>query len=134
MSPNLDRDPWPGQGEAYKKLLEPLPRETRTLAATAQPLKPKPLGHGDQAAQAARVAVHPEVIEVTNQTSLERRMLHCNREMPMASTPLGDGLDCPSQARMPGLAPHRPTTALGSTPIERKPEEVEGARTFPCWF
>jgi len=67
---------------------------------------------------------------MTDQTSLERCMLHRNREVSMASTPLGDGLDRPSQARMPGLTPHPPTTSTGSTPIERKPKEVEGTRTF----
>ncbi len=59
-------------------------------------------------------------------------MLRLYREVPIASTPLGDGLLRPSQARMPGLTPHHPPTTAGSTPIKREPEEVEGARTFPA--
>ena len=53
-------------------------------------------------------------------------MLRLNREMPIATTPLGDGLHCPSQARMPGLTHHHPTTPASSTPIEGEPEKVEG--------
>ena len=63
MSPNLDRDPRPGQGKTFKDLLESLPRETRALAATAQPLEPKPGSHEDQTGQAARVAVNSEIVE-----------------------------------------------------------------------
>jgi len=111
---------------------ESLPGETLALAATAQPLEPDPPGHIDQAGQAAEVAVHPEVVEVSDQASRERRLLRLDREVPVAPAPLADGLHRPPQARTPGLTPQGPLTAAGPTPVEREAEEVKGIRTFPA--
>jgi len=67
----------------------------------------------EETQQTTKVAVHAEVVEVARQSSRERCMLVLDREVSVAPTPLGDGLDCPPQARMPSLAPHRPSTATG---------------------
>ncbi len=79
-------------GVALEQMLETLPRETAPLAATAQPCEPGALGRIDQTRETAEIAVHSKIVEVSDQPSLERCMLHVNREMSMATTPLGDGL------------------------------------------
>ena len=104
--------------------------ETRALAATAQPLVPGPLRRFDESQQTPKVAVDAEVVEVASQTSTERGVLRLNRLVPMASTPVVEGLLGPSQARPPSLAPHPPATFAGTPPIEREPQKVEGGRTF----
>jgi hypothetical protein len=48
----------------------------------------------------------------------------------MVATPVGDGLNRPSQASLPGLAHHPPSTASRTLVVQREPEEVEGGRTF----
>src|SRR2546422_10204020 len=55
-----------------------------------------------------KVATDAEGVAVTAQTSTERGVLGLNRLMPMASTPVVDGLLGPSQARPPRLAPPKP--------------------------
>jgi hypothetical protein len=67
---------------------------------------------------------------VASQMSTERGVLWLNRLMPMASTPVVDGLLGPSQARPPRLAPHPPVTCAGPPPIEREPHKVKGGRTL----
>jgi len=59
-------------------------------------------------------------------------MLHADRQVSMASTPIGRDLDRPLQARRPGLAPHTPATTPSPPPVEGEPEEVEGGWTFPA--
>src|SRR5713226_1644996 len=57
--------------------------------------------------------------------------------MPMASTPVGDGLDGPSQARTPCLERRPPVPSSSSFPINGEPEKVEGGRSLsfllPRW-
>jgi hypothetical protein len=120
-TPDPDRDPWAWKRPLSEEIREPLPRETLALAATAQPLVPGPLRRFDESQQTLKVAIHAEVVEVTSQTSTERGVLCLNRLMPMASTPIVDGLLGPSQARPPSLAPHPPVTFTGTSPIEREP-------------
>jgi hypothetical protein len=67
---------------------------------------------------------------VASQTSTERGVLGLHRLMPMASTPVVDGLLGPSQARPPRLAPHPPVTLTGTCPIKREPQKVKGGWTF----
>lgn len=43
LTPDPDRDPWVGQRPLSEKIRKPLPRETLALAATTQPLVPRPL-------------------------------------------------------------------------------------------
>src|SRR5262245_66311151 len=74
--------------------------------------------------------MHAEVVEVTSQTSTERGVLCLNRLMPMASTPIVEGLLGPSQARPPRLAPHPPVPCAGPPPIEHEPHKVKGGRTL----
>ena len=50
----------------------------------------------------------------------------------MATTPIVDGSNEPSQARTACLASHPPTSLTGPRPVEREPEEVEGRPTFPA--
>ena len=113
-----------------EEIREPLPRETLALAATTQPLVPRPLRRLDETQQTRKVAADAEVIEVASQTSTERGVLGLNRLVPVASTPVVEGLLGPSEARPPGLAPHPPTTLAGTRPIEREPQKVEGGQTF----
>jgi len=74
--------------------------------------------------------MHAEGVEVTSQTSTERGVLCLNRLMPMASTPIVEGLCGPSQARPPSLAPHPPVTVPGTRPIKREPHKGKGGRTL----
>src|SRR5262249_5747367 len=82
--------------------------------------------------QTLKVAMHADVVEVASQTSTERRVLCLNRLMPMASTPIVEGLFGPSKARPPRLAPHPPVPCAGPPPIEGKPHKVKGGRTLPA--
>ncbi len=50
----------------------------------------------------------------------------------MATTPLGDGSDKPSQPRTARFASHRPSSSPSPRPKEREPKEVEGRPTFPA--
>src|SRR5262244_4385746 len=67
-TPDPDRDPWVGKRPLSEEIREPLPRETRALAATAQPLVPGPLRRFDESPETPNVATHAEVVEVTAQT------------------------------------------------------------------
>jgi hypothetical protein len=67
---------------------------------------------------------------VAPQTSTERGVLLLHRPMPMATTPVVDGLLGPSEARPPCLAPHPPVTFPCARPIERAPQKVQGSRSF----
>jgi hypothetical protein len=71
---------------------------------------------------------------VAAQPSTARGVLGLHRLMPMASTPVVDGLLGPSQARPPRLAPHPPMTLSGTCPIQRAPQKVKGGRTFATLF
>ena len=77
--PNAHDNPRPGKREAFQKLIEPFPRETRTLVATAQPLTPDPFRGVNHASHTSMVAVHSEVVEVSDQASLERCVLDLDR-------------------------------------------------------
>src|SRR5215468_4390993 len=127
-TPDPDRDPWAGKRPLSEEIRELLPIETLALAATTQPLVPRPLRRFDETQQTRKVAADAEVIEVASQTSTERGVLGLNRLMPMASTPVVDGLLGPSQARPPSLAPHPPMTLSGTYPIKREPQKVKGGR------
>src|SRR5439155_2899485 len=129
-TPDPDRDPWAGKRPLSEEIRKPLPSETLALAATAQPLVPGPLRRFDESQQTPKIATHAEVVEVASQASTERGVLCLNRLMPMASTPIVDGLLGPSQARPPSLAPHPPVTCAGTPPIEREPQKVKGGRTL----
>src|SRR5207244_7204384 len=129
-TPDPDRDPWAGKRPLSEEIRQPLPVKTLALAATAQPLVPRPLRRFDETQQTRKVAADAEVIAVASQTSTERGVLGLNRLMPMASTPVVDGLLGPSQARPPSLAPHPPVTFTGTCPIKREPQKVKGGRTF----
>jgi sarcosine oxidase subunit beta len=59
-------------------------------------------------------------------------MLRPNRQVSMATTPRGDGLDGPSQARMPGLTPHRPMPASRPTPAKLAFNARIAAAIFPA--
>ena len=50
----------------------------------------------------------------------------------MATTPIVDSSNEPSQARAACLARHRPPPLASSRPVEREPKEVEGRPTFPA--
>ena len=61
--------------------------------------------------QAWEVAVHSEVVEVSDQASRERCVLDLHRKMPVAPTPFRDRPIEPPQALAPRLAPHLPASA-----------------------
>jgi hypothetical protein len=65
-------------------------------------------------------------------TSTERGGLGLNRLMPMASTPVGEGLRGPSQARPPRLAPQPPVLWAGTRPRERASQTGQGGRPWPA--
>ena len=77
------------------------------------------------------VAVHSEVVEVSDQASRERCVLVLDRQVPVAPTPFGDGSIEPPQALAPRLAPHLPASAPRPSPVHREPEKVERARPLP---
>src|SRR5262249_17213172 len=129
-APDPDRDPCAGKRPLSEEIRKPLPRETLAPAATAQPLVPGPLRRFDESQETPKVTTHAEVVEVASQTSTERGVLCLNRLMPMASTPVVEGLLGPSQARPPSLAPHPPVTFTGTCPIKRAPQKVKGGWTF----
>src|SRR5206468_2625743 len=101
-----------------------------------QPLEPDSLRRPDDQLQTTKVAVDAEVVEVTLESPAERCVLVLDRQMSMASAPIGDGLDGPSEARTPCLAPYHPSSIPGATPIQGESEKVEGGRTLatllPC--
>ena len=113
-TPDPDRDPWAGKRPLSEEIRKPLPIETLALAATTQPLVPRPLRRFDEPQETPKVATDAEVVEVASQTSTERGVLGLNRLMPMASTPVVEGLLGPSEARPPRLAPHPPVTCAGT--------------------
>ena len=61
----------------------------------------------------------------------ERGVLCLDRLVPMATTPVVEGLLGPSEARPPCLAVHPPSTLPGPRPIAREAQKVEGGRTCP---
>ena len=107
-SPDPHADLRCGQGVALQERRVPLPRETRSVASTAKPLEPVALRRFDQWHQIAVVATDAEVVEVPLNASRKRGVLHCDRVVSMASTPVGRDLDRSLQARGSGLAPHAP--------------------------
>src|SRR5262249_8656135 len=113
-----------------EQLAELLPGEMRLLAPTAEPLVPGPLRFLGEHEQAAKVPAHAEVVEVALDASRERGVLHLDRQVSMATTPVRDVLYRPSQACMPSLARHPPSAAPSALPVQREPEEVEGDRTL----
>jgi hypothetical protein len=68
----------------------------RLLASTAKPLVPSPLHLVDEQQQTSQVATDAEVVEVALDAPRERGVLHLDREVSVATTPLGDGLNGPS--------------------------------------
>ena len=130
-TPDLDRDPWAGQRALPEQIRKPLPVETLALATTAQPFIPGSLRGFDEPQKILRIATDAEVIAVASQASTERGVLGLDRLMPVATTPIVDGLFGPSEACPPCLAPHPPVTFTGTCPVERKSQKVEGGRTFP---
>src|SRR5690349_13762500 len=62
LTPDQHHDPRPRQGVVPENLLEPLPPQSRPLAATTQPLVPRPLSVVQQAGQALQVPIDPEVV------------------------------------------------------------------------
>src|SRR5262249_48131633 len=96
-TPDPDRDPWAGKRPLSEEIRQPLPGETRALAATTQPLVPGPLRRFDEPQQTLKVTMHTEGVEVASQTSTKRDVLCLNRLMPMTSTPIVKDLLGPSQ-------------------------------------
>src|SRR5215471_8841346 len=131
-TPDPDRDPWVGKRPLSEEIRAPLPSETLALAATTPPLVPRPLRRFDEPQQPPKVAADPAGVEVAAQTASERGVLCLKRLVPVASTPVVEGLLGPSEARPPGLAPHPPTTLSGTRPRERAPQKVAGGQTFPA--
>ena len=111
------------------KVGEPLPGEMLALAPMAKPFVPGSPRRLDEQQQAAEVAAAAEVVEVASQASRERSVLCLDRMVSMATTPIVDGLNRPSQARTPSLTTPSPTMLPGTGPIEREPKEIEGRRT-----
>jgi len=95
-APDADRDPGTRERKLIEKIREPLPGETRALAATTQPSVPGPPRCFDEEQQTTKVAAHAEVVEVASQSSRERCVLLPDPKVSMAVAPIGDGLDRPS--------------------------------------
>src|SRR5262249_6874307 len=112
-APDRHHDPGAGERIHPEHLQEPLPRQSRPLAATAQPLAPRPPGVPQQAGQTLEVPIDPEVVGVALPATAERGVLHLQLLVPMAAAPGVDGLDRPSQARTSRLARQTPTTTPG---------------------
>jgi len=100
------------------------------MATPAEPLEPRLLRFLDEQLQTTEIAADAEVVEVPPQPSRERGVLQLDRPVPMASTPVRNGLNRPSQPHTPSLAPHHPPPHPGSPHIEGEPENLEGAWTF----
>ena len=96
------------------------------MAPTAEPLVPGTLRLLDNEQQTSKVSAHTKVVKVPLNTPRERRVLIFHRMVAMATTPLVDRLDRPSQTRTACLAEHPPTSLAGPRPVEREPEEVGG--------
>src|SRR5215216_6833842 len=109
----------------------PLPRQARALAATAQPFVPRPLRGFDEPQQTPKVAADAEVVAVAAHALTERGVLCLERLVPMATTPVVEGLLGPSEARPPCLAAHPPSPLPRPRPIAREAQKVEGGRTCP---
>jgi hypothetical protein len=62
QTPDRHHDPRAGERVVPEHLLEPLPRQSRPLAATVQPLVPRPAGVTQQAGQTLEVPIDPEVV------------------------------------------------------------------------
>jgi hypothetical protein len=60
-----------------------------------------------------------------------RGVLRLDRLVPMATTPVVEGLLGPSEARPPGRAVPPPSTLPGPRPRAREAQKVEGGRTCP---
>src|SRR5262245_41830037 len=84
-----------------------------------------------QTPQTATVAIHSEVIEVSTNATHERCVLVGNRLVALAAAPVVDGANRPSEPRTPRLARQSPALPSSRPPVQREPEEVKGARTFP---
>ena len=110
---------------------ESSPRQARRLTSAAEPPTPAPLHPAKELNQASLVSIHPEVVDVPVHASDERGVLLLDRHVPVATTPVVDGLERPSQARTPCLAPHLPSTSERSTPVQREPQKIEGRRSLP---
>jgi hypothetical protein len=120
-----------GSGKSRSRSVN-CPHVRLALTPTAEPLVPGPLQLLDDPQQRNQVAADTEVVEVTLDSSLERFVLNRDRLVPMATTPIVDGSNEPSQSRTACLARHCPTPLTSSRPVEREPEEVEGRPAFPA--
>src|ERR1700687_2101331 len=80
--------------------------------------------------QTAQVPIDTKVVEVAFDSPLERGVLLLDRQMSMASTPVGDGHDGLSQPRHARLEARHPASRLASPPIDREAEQVEGGRAL----
>src|SRR5207237_1827591 len=97
-APNADRNPWAGERELLEQVSKPLPRQACALAATAQPFVPSPLRGFDEPQHTAKVAADAEVVAVASHALTERGVLRLDRLVPMATTPVVDGLLGPSES------------------------------------
>ena len=69
-----------------------------------------------------KVSSNPEVVEVSLKSPRQRSVLLWNRQVTMATTPVGDGLLGPSQAPHAGLAGRLPTSIpTGPSLVVREP-------------
>jgi hypothetical protein len=130
-TPELDDDPGTGERALSEKIRAPRPGEPRALAATAQPLVPRPLRRFHESQHTPQVAADAEGIAMASHASTERGVRRLDRPRPMAAAPLIEGRLCPSKTRPPCLAPHPPVTVAGAPPGERAPQKGKGNRTVP---
>ena len=127
--PDLHFDPGRWKGVSSEELLEPFPGHTRSLTSSVEPLPPRS-NHGvSHALQRSKVAVYPEVVVVPHQLARERSMLLLDWAMPMTSTPLSGGVDCPPEARTTSPECHPPRSPPRPLPVQREAEKVEGRAT-----
>ena len=128
--PHLDHDPRLQYRVIREEVPISLPGEARSLAAATQPFEPGTLRGVRQHPQAADVAVHPEVVVVPPQTPHEPFVLLWDGPMSMPSAEVMDSLNCPLQSRTPRLERQLPSSASGSTPVQRESGKVERSRSL----
>ena len=104
------------QWVALEQVVEPIPREVRSLRASTQPLAPGTFHLMPEAVEGPTVASDAVIREVPLELAHERLVLVLDRQMAAGPAPLRDPLHCSRKAALGRLARDHPAPLTGDLP------------------